>query len=120
MEMLMPPPDWQGDAAMSPLPAGRARALDWQGLAARLAAAAACRDAAMPAPRAIASGLGSFDPASARRLVVVGETAPHQWVMGKELRLSAVNPTLSVEVKPGAAIGDGTAGTVQTGDRGLQ
>ena len=102
---------------------GESPALNWHGLAARLAAAAACREALGEAPRLAIGANGSFDPASARRLARFGQRSPsaaagHPHDGGNDCR--AVNRTHSVDLKPDPAIGSGTAGAEMTGVRGLK
>ncbi|MBU6267365.1 MAG: hypothetical protein KGN34_07490 [Sphingomonadales bacterium] len=130
MDMHLTPNDWPGVAGKSPLPVGGARPLDWHGLAARLAAAAACRDA-LPALPVADGDSASFDPVSARRLMrfdgaaldalaVGGKSVQTVCEIDEAHSLRAVNRVDSVGVKPGAPIAMDAAGTVKTGDRGLQ
>lgn len=125
MDMQLTSHDWPGAAGTSSLRHGGARPLDWQGLAARLAAAAACRDL-LAAQGPVDAESASFDPAAARRLAQF-ESAQSGTESGEPVRgfdeaqtLRAINRIDSVEVKPGAPIPMGTAGTGKTGDRGLQ
>jgi len=118
MDMTLPSHDWLKPAGDSP--EGASRPLDWHGLAARLAAAAACRETITGLQRALPGLAASFDPASARRLAAfVQESGEAHPECDGELSSSRVNLVDSVEGKPASAIRFDTAGVVKTGDRGL-
>ena len=127
MEMLPPPsprpalrPGLTTDRSIA---CGESPALNWHGLAARLSAAAACREALGEAPRLAIGANGSFDPASARRLAGYGQPLLSAQAVDSHDEGNdclGVNRTHSVDLKPGPAIGFVTAGTGMTGDRGLK
>ena len=122
MEMLLTPNEWLNPAGDSPFPAGSSR-LDWQGLAARLAAAAACRDALNGVELRAVGTLGSFDPVSARRLAGFGRFCGSAEATDRRddpISSRGVNRTDSAECKPVPVIAVDSAGTEKSGDRGLK
>ncbi len=103
--------------------AGSPASLDWHGLAARLAAAHAGRQAMSGEKRRGSSATGSFAPGLVRQVAAYAKILS---VMGAAISGDAghdvsnrVNPKTKANGKPPCGIGSRVAGVNKTGVRGL-